>query len=40
MSGVGIATMLVICGFVWGGFAVLLVRAWRREASKSPASED
>ena len=29
--------MLVICGIVWGGFALLLLRALRSEASKTSA---
>ncbi|MEM9597752.1 MAG: MetS family NSS transporter small subunit [Acidobacteriota bacterium] len=34
MTGTAIATMVVICGLVWGGFATLLVRAMRREGQK------
>ncbi len=30
--------MLVICGIVWGGFALLLLRAVRSEATKSAAA--
>ena len=26
--------MALVCGFVWGGFGVLLVRALRREGRK------
>ncbi len=37
MSSLAIATMAVICGFVWGGFLTLLTRALRRESSKSRA---
>ena len=28
-------TMIVICGFVWGGFAVAVVTAFRKEAGKA-----
>lgn len=35
MSGSAIAFMIVICGFVWGGFSTLLVRAIRSESRKS-----
>ncbi len=28
----GILTMTAVCGFVWGGFVVLLVRAIRAES--------
>ena len=38
MTGTAIATMVVICGVVWGGFALLLIRAVRHEGQK--ASED
>ena len=31
MSGAGLATMILICGFIWGGFIVLLIRAVSRE---------
>ena len=31
MSTSGLVTMCLICGFVWGGFVALLVRALRRE---------
>jgi len=34
MSGTAIATMIVICGVVWGGFALLLTRAVRHEGRK------
>lgn len=34
MSGIAIAVMVVVCGLVWGGFAVLLVLALRREGSR------
>lgn len=29
------ATLIVICGTVWGGFVLLLVRALRSEGQKS-----
>lgn len=34
MSGEAIVMMVVICGLVWGGFLVLLIRAIKRESSK------
>lgn len=34
MSPSAIAMMIVICGFVWGGFLYMLVRALRSEAGK------
>ena len=34
MSGLAIGVMVLICGFVWGGFTVLLVRALRSESAK------
>lgn len=34
MSGQAILVMTLICGFVWGGFGVLLTRAIRRESVK------
>ena len=39
MSGTAVVMMVVICGVVWGGFALLLVRALRREGRKSGAAE-
>lgn len=33
-------TMLVILGFVWGGLAVLLVTAFRREKGKGGGGPD
>ena len=38
MSGPAIATMAIICGFIWGGFVVLLLRAIRRESGKTAGS--
>lgn len=35
MSTSAIVMMIVICGFIWGGFLYLLVRAIRSESSKS-----
>ena len=35
MSTSAIVMMVVICGFIWGGFLFLLVRAVRSEAGKS-----
>lgn len=34
MSGAAVVFMLLIGGFVWGGFVVLVIRAVRREADK------
>ena len=34
MSGAAVATMVAVCGVVWGGFLALLVRALRRERAK------
>ena len=35
MSGSAMVMMILVCGFVWGGFVYLLVRAVRSEADKS-----
>ena len=35
MTSTGIITMLAILAFVWGGFAILLVTAIRKERAKS-----
>lgn len=34
MSTTGIITMALILAFVWGGFAILLVQATRKERRK------
>jgi hypothetical protein len=34
MSGSAIIVMASICGFVWGGFVLLLSRAVRKEGAK------
>jgi len=34
MSGLAVSVMIVICGIVWGGFALLVARAVRKEAVK------
>lgn len=39
MTATAIATMALICGFVWGGFVLLLSRAVRREGRKRRSSE-
>ena len=31
-------TMVLICGFVWGGFLMVLFKAIRSEASKADSS--
>ena len=35
MSGAALAFMVLVGGFVWGGFVLLLVKAVRSEAGKS-----
>lgn len=35
MSGAALATMVAICGLVWGGFVAFLVRAVRRERART-----
>ncbi len=40
MSGTGIMMMVLICGFVWGGLAVLLTRAVRSESAKREVEHD
>lgn len=34
MSGLAVVMMVAICSFVWGGFALLLIRALTREGAK------
>ena len=34
MSSTAIAFMILVCGLVWGGFALLLLRAVRSESRK------
>lgn len=34
MSGAAVTVMVLVCGFVWGGFGLLLTRAVRRESVK------
>jgi hypothetical protein len=38
MSAAGWITMIVIMGFVWGGFAMILATALRKEAGKNDAT--
>ena len=38
MSTTAIAFMVLVCGLVWGGFALLLLRAVRSEGGKRDAS--
>ena len=40
MSAAALTTMLLVGGFVWGGFVVLAVRAVRREADKMGSDGD
>lgn len=35
MSGTALMTMIVICGFVWGGLVTLILYALKRESAKS-----
>ncbi len=35
MSGAALTMMVLVCGFVWGGFLYLLARAIRSERRKS-----
>ena len=35
MSTSAIVMMVMVCGFIWGGFLYLLIRAMRSEAGKS-----
>jgi len=34
MNSTALVMMIVVCGAVWGGFAVLLIRALRSESAK------
>lgn len=34
MTGTALAFLVVVCGIVWGGFLVLLLRAVRSEGRK------
>ncbi len=39
MSPLAVTVMVLVCGTVWGGFAVLLRLALRREGGKSASEE-
>lgn len=39
MSTTTIATMVLILGFVWGGFVSILALAIRREREKAPGGD-
>ncbi len=39
MSGTAWAMMILVCGFVWGGFGLLLIRAFRSERSQGEEGE-
>lgn len=39
MSATAVVMMVLICGVVWGGFALLLARAVRREGRKGRAAD-
>lgn len=34
MSSIALSVMVAVCGFVWGGFVVLLTKALRSEGAK------
>ena len=36
MTSAGIITMIAVLAFVWGGFALLVVTAIRKERGKTP----
>ncbi len=40
MTATAIATMILICGLVWGGFVSLLIRAVRHEGRKGAGAPD
>lgn len=40
MTTPAIVTMVLICGIVWGGFAILLLRAVRSERQKRSQRDD
>jgi hypothetical protein len=35
VSGLGLTFLLLVCGFVWGGFIACLLRMMRSETQKS-----
>ena len=39
MTSIAIATMVIICGIVWGGFATLAMLAIRSEKNKQSAGK-
>ncbi len=39
MNGDAWAMMVLVCGFVWGGFCLLLIRAFGSERSKGERGE-
>ncbi|MDX1632128.1 MAG: hypothetical protein R3234_09715 [Thermoanaerobaculia bacterium] len=40
MTPAGWLTAVAVCGFVWGGFLLLLIRALRAERSKRSARDE
>ncbi len=40
MTATAMTMMILICGLVWGGFATLLVRAFRHEGRKRVGHQD
>lgn len=36
MTGAAWATLIVVCGFIWGGFLLLVAVALRKERRKPP----
>ena len=39
MSGLAVVFMVLVGGFIWGGFVVLLLKAVRCEVAKSGSGE-
>ncbi len=40
MSGIAVVMMVLICGFIWGGLALLLSKAVRSESAKNEVGDD
>ncbi len=40
MTATATTMMILICGLIWGGFATLLVRAFRHEGRKRVGRHD
>lgn len=39
MSPMALTVMIAVCGFVWGGFVVLLTKALRSEGAKKQGAK-